>query len=86
MNLAGGLLIYTQRVYEGIIRGKGYGLEDARQAIEIVHEIRNSKPIGLKGDYHPFAERMSQTPFNKYKYENSCDYRCKATVYKTFCF
>ena len=32
-------------VYEGILEGKGYGLEDARQAIEIVHEIRNTQNI-----------------------------------------
>ena len=44
-----------------MIDGKGYGLEDARQAIEIVHDIRNAEPIGLKGDYHPFAKK-SHTP------------------------
>lgn len=47
--------------YKGILAGKGYGLEDCRQAIEIVHEIRNAEPVGLKGDYHPFAAKM-QTP------------------------
>lgn len=52
------------RLYEGIIDGKGYGLEDARQAIEIVHEIRNAKPIGLKGDYHPLVKhKLSTHPF-----------------------
>jgi len=52
------------RVYEGILEGSGYGLEDARQAIEIVHTIRNTDPIGLKGDYHPFAtKRIVSHPF-----------------------
>jgi UDP-N-acetyl-2-amino-2-deoxyglucuronate dehydrogenase len=46
------------RIYEDIIENKGYRLEDARQAIEIIHEIRNSKPIGLAGDYHPFAKKI----------------------------
>jgi UDP-N-acetyl-2-amino-2-deoxyglucuronate dehydrogenase len=47
-----------------VIDGKGYGLEDARQAIKIVHDIRNSKPIGLKGDYHPFAKKIQNNhPF-----------------------
>jgi len=46
------------RSYEGILAGKGFGLEDCRQTIEIVHEIRNSAPIGLKGDYHPLAAKM----------------------------
>tara|TARA_B100000989_G_scaffold298277_1_gene286856 strand:- start:4429 stop:5328 length:900 start_codon:yes stop_codon:yes gene_type:complete len=30
------------RVYEDILTGKGYGLEDVRPSIEIVHKIRNS--------------------------------------------
>jgi UDP-N-acetyl-2-amino-2-deoxyglucuronate dehydrogenase len=52
------------RVYEGILQGNGYGLDDAKQAIEIVHEIRNSKPIGLKGEYHPFAKKeLIRHPF-----------------------
>ncbi len=39
-------------------------LEDARPAIEIVHDIRNAEPIGLKGDYHPFAKKsLSPHPF-----------------------
>jgi UDP-N-acetyl-2-amino-2-deoxyglucuronate dehydrogenase len=50
--------------YDEIIKGNGYGLEEPRQAIEIVHKIRNSKPIGLKGEYHPFVKKArSQHPF-----------------------
>jgi len=41
--------------YERILAGEGYGLEDARTAIETVFEIRQARPIGLKGDYHPFC-------------------------------
>ena len=47
--------------YRHILEGKGFGLEDARKCIQIVHDIRNATPIGLKGDYHPFA-RLQQTP------------------------
>ena len=54
------------RVYEGIIAGDGYGIEDARKAIEIVHEVRTQTPIGLKGDYHPFAKKeLRMHPFKK---------------------
>jgi UDP-N-acetyl-2-amino-2-deoxyglucuronate dehydrogenase len=54
------------RVYEGVLLGKGYGLEQARQAIEIVHDIRNLNPIGLKGNYHPFAKKeLSNHPFKQ---------------------
>tara|TARA_R110002049_G_scaffold116881_2_gene269726 strand:- start:2088 stop:2228 length:141 start_codon:yes stop_codon:yes gene_type:complete len=41
-------------VYKDILEGKGYGLNAARTAINIVHDIRNAKPCGLKGEYHPF--------------------------------
>ena len=57
--------LHTQ-VYEAVIDNKGYGIEDARQAIEIVHDIRNAKPIGLKGEYHPFAKNiLVNHPFRK---------------------
>ena len=53
------------RVYESILGGYGFSLNEARQAIEIVHTIRNSKPIGLKGEYHPFAlKKLGKHPFN----------------------
>ena len=52
------------KVYNRILDGKGHGIEDARQAIEIVHDIRNSEPVGLKGDYHPLAKiTVSKHPF-----------------------
>jgi UDP-N-acetyl-2-amino-2-deoxyglucuronate dehydrogenase len=43
--------------YAGILNGKGFGLNDARPSIELVHEIRTAQPIGLKGDYHPFLKK-----------------------------
>lgn len=53
-------------VYKGIINGEGFGLEDSRKAIEIVHDIRNSNPIGLKGEYHPLASKKTEKhPFFK---------------------
>tara|TARA_Y100000766_G_C18910856_1_gene608280 strand:+ start:257 stop:1243 length:987 start_codon:yes stop_codon:yes gene_type:complete len=55
-------------VYTDILNGNGFGLEDARKAIEIAHNIRNSKPIGLKGDYHPMAAKdLASHPFKKNK-------------------
>ena len=57
LEFSGGFTDLHTRVYEGILEGNGYGLEDARQAIEIVHEIRNMEPIGLKGEYHPLAKK-----------------------------
>ena len=42
--------------YKQILAGNGFGVEDARKSIEIVHAIRNAQPVGLKGDYHPLAK------------------------------
>jgi UDP-N-acetyl-2-amino-2-deoxyglucuronate dehydrogenase len=54
------------KVYQDILDGKGYGISDTRQAIEIVHDIRNKEVIGLVGDYHPLAKKeKSNHPFGK---------------------
>ena len=50
--------------YKQIIEGKGFGIEDSRTAIEIVHDIRSQKPTGLNGDYHPLAKlEQAKHPF-----------------------
>ena len=50
--------------YNEIIKGKGYGLDAPRQAIEIVHDVRHSNPLGVKGDYHPFVKKpLAKHPF-----------------------
>ena len=41
--------------YRQILDGKGFGLDEVRNCIQIVYDIRNAKPVGLKGDYHPLA-------------------------------
>jgi len=43
--------------YQHILDGEGYGLDDARTAVETVYQIRNATPQGLQGDYHPFCKR-----------------------------
>jgi UDP-N-acetyl-2-amino-2-deoxyglucuronate dehydrogenase len=44
------------RSYEEILAGRGFGLEDNRAAIETVATIRNAKPLGITGEYHPFLK------------------------------
>ena len=64
LEFSGGFSDLHTKVYDGVLEGNGYGLEDARQAIEIVHTIRNSKPIGLKGEFHPLAKKkLTNHPF-----------------------
>lgn len=45
-------------MYREIIAGRGYGISDSKQSISIVYQIRNSVPIGLKGDYHPILSAI----------------------------
>ena len=42
--------------YHQIMRGNGFGLDEVRPCVQMIYEIRNARPIGLKGDYHPFAK------------------------------
>lgn len=44
--------------YEHILSGKGFGLDEARNSINIVSSIRKMSPIGLRGEYHPFCKKV----------------------------
>ena len=51
--------------YKNVLDGKGYRISEALNAIRIVHEIRNSEPVGLVGEYHPFAKgELVKHPFS----------------------
>lgn len=42
-------------VYQEILAGRGFGLEDARPSINLVYELRNSKPTPTNSKHsHPF--------------------------------
>lgn len=41
--------------YQHILEGKGFGLEDARQAITITHELRTKELAPKNGKEHPFS-------------------------------
>jgi UDP-N-acetyl-2-amino-2-deoxyglucuronate dehydrogenase len=41
-------------VYKNILEKKGFGVEDARASIELVHQIRNEVPIGKNNNSHSF--------------------------------
>lgn len=50
--------------YRRILNGEGFELEEARNAIQIVHDIRKQTPVGAIGDYHPFVKLpVSKHPF-----------------------
>lgn len=51
--------------YQAVLQGRGFRIGDTMEAIQIVHNIRHTEPIGLKGDYHPMAKYpLSNHPFN----------------------
>jgi len=44
--------------YKEILAGRGFGLKEARQSVETAYTIRNSKPVGLQGDYNPILKTI----------------------------
>ena len=56
IEFSGGFFDLHTESYKKIISGDGFGLDDARQSIEIVHDIRNSEKAELIGDFHPLAK------------------------------
>jgi len=44
--------------YEKILQNEGFGIKEARESIEIIHQIRNSESTSLVDDYHPFLKTI----------------------------
>ncbi len=44
--------------YREILAGRGFGLKEARQSVETAYTIRNIKPVGLQGEYHPMIKKL----------------------------
>jgi UDP-N-acetyl-2-amino-2-deoxyglucuronate dehydrogenase len=59
IEFSGGFTDLHTETYKEILKGNGFGLDDTRPSIETVFTIRNSKPVGLKGDYHPFLKYIN---------------------------
>jgi UDP-N-acetyl-2-amino-2-deoxyglucuronate dehydrogenase len=59
IEFSGGFTDLHTQSYQGILDGQGYGIQQARKSIEIVHKIRSAEPIGLKGDYHPILRNIN---------------------------
>lgn len=45
--------------YRHVLDGQGFGLDDSRASIEMVHDIRHAEPAGLVGEYHPFCRAVA---------------------------
>ncbi len=53
IEFSGGFTDLHTESYKQILQGMGYGINDARNSIQIVHNIRTAKPVSLTGEYHP---------------------------------
>lgn len=62
---SGGFTDLHTQSYENIIAGSGFGIDESREAIRIVHEIRSLEPIGLVSDCHP----LCRLPLTKHPFE-----------------
>lgn len=58
IEFSGGFTDLHTMSYEKILDHKGFGLEEGRLAIQTVYDIRNTTPLGLKGDYHPLLKDL----------------------------
>jgi len=56
IEFSGGFTDLHNKSYEHILNGGGFGIEEAKSSIQMVYDIRNAQPIGLKGEYHPLAK------------------------------
>lgn len=56
LEFSGGFTDLHTTSYKEILAGNGYGIQETRQAIEIVHDIRHSAKNEMIGDYHPMAK------------------------------
>lgn len=41
------------RVYEEVLAGRGFGVDEVRPSIELAHAIRHAEIRGIRGDSHP---------------------------------
>lgn len=65
IEFSGGFTDLHTLSYQDVLSGGGFEVGEARTAIQIVHDIRHTEPIGLVGDYHPFAKKdLSIHPFS----------------------
>lgn len=57
LEFSGGFTDLHTRVYQEILSGRGFGIEDARPSIDLVYTIRHGEVHAPSGDAHPFLMR-----------------------------
>lgn len=59
IEFSGGFTDLHTVTYQNILIGKGYGIDDTRESIELTDYVRNAKPVGLTGEYHPLLKQTA---------------------------
>jgi len=55
---SGGFADLHTVTYREILAGRGFGIEDARPSIDLVHKLRNTAPVrNINSNIHPFLNR-----------------------------
>ena len=58
IEFSGGFADLHTSSYQEILKGNGFGLDEAYGSIRTVSTIRMLDPIGMNGDYHPFIKKV----------------------------
>jgi len=58
IEFSGGFTELHTRSYEEILKGNGFGLEQAYSSINIVENIRSAEVVPIKNEYHPFCKKI----------------------------
>jgi len=58
IEFSGGFTDLHTVTYQEILKGKGYGLDAAKNSINTVYEIRNAKTQALTNEYHTFIKKI----------------------------
>jgi UDP-N-acetyl-2-amino-2-deoxyglucuronate dehydrogenase len=53
------------KVYEEILAGRGFGIDEVRPSIQLAHDIRTATPSGIRADSHPFLRRYAGRPLRR---------------------
>ena len=56
IEFSGGFTDLHTLVYQQTLAGQGFGLEEAKTAIQIVHDVRSKNPLGKSSDSHPLVD------------------------------
>jgi UDP-N-acetyl-2-amino-2-deoxyglucuronate dehydrogenase len=57
IEFSGGFTDLHNEIYRRTLAGKGFGIEETRKAVELVQQIRNSNPIGVRPNSHHFLRK-----------------------------